>query len=406
MAQCSWFAVEGSDGGEGYPGSRGRGRHGGREARFAVWRAVPHLRHCATAGPGCTPPKFNGFRLVRAANAKARRLQDRISDPSSIRVPRFRGSAGYETLGAYVLRIPTVTSPGELPLMPLMRTNSRWAVLSVFALSLAIAGAARADKLLFSGTHAIKFSHNGVIKEVSASGTGVAIANGKAGPLHTVELTRPFAQITDTVLATVTGVGLEEIHFDGVRINPLHAGPGGMPGLFAPIQGAALTRSTLPAAGTIRLCNLTGCPKSVVLDLSQDFGGAAVGPGVGGTIMATGTDGTIVTAVGQPWTVKSTTVSYETAMGTMVATFMDKGFAKGPLGNPGTTLDVTPSGMGGTLQLVSGTQTTCVGCGSTSNPSGQITRLTINFAPEPGLLALLGAGAAGLALLGRTRARR
>ena len=62
--------------------------------------------------------------------------------------------------------------------------------------------------------------------------------------------------------------------------------------------------------------------------------------------------------------------------------------------------------MGGTLQLVSGIQTTCVGCGGSNSPSGQITRLTINFAPEPGLLALLGAGAAGLALLGRTRARR
>ena len=290
--------------------------------------------------------------------------------------------------------------------MPLLCAISRRAVFAVLALSLAIASAARADKLLFSGTHAIKFSHNGVIKEVGASGTGVAIANGKAGPLNTVALTRPFAEINKTTYATVTGAGLEEIHFDRVRINPLHAGPNGMPGVFRPIQGAALTRSTLPAAGTIRLCNLTGCPESVALKLSQNFAGAAIGPGVGGTIMATGMSGTMVTAVGQPWTVKTTTVSYETAMGTMIATLMDKGFAKGPLGNPGTTLDVTGGGMGGTLQLVSGIQTTCAGCGSTSNPTGQITRLTINFAPEPGLLALLGAGAAGLALLGRKRARR
>src|SRR2546422_10043548 len=71
-----------------------------------------------------------------------------------------------------------------------MRTTSRFAALSVFALALALAGAARADKLLFSGTHAIKFSHNGAIKEVAASGTGVATANGKAGPLNTLALTR------------------------------------------------------------------------------------------------------------------------------------------------------------------------------------------------------------------------
>jgi hypothetical protein len=122
--------------------------------------------------------------------------------------------------------------------------------------------------------------------------------------------------------------------------------------------------------------------------------------------------GTKVTAVGEPWTVNTTTVNYETTMGTMTATFMEKGFAHGPLGNTGTTLDTIMTGtmgsmiMGGQLQLVSGIQTTCSGCGETSQPAGQITRLTINFAPEPGLLVLLGAGAAGLALLGRTRTRR
>lgn len=306
-----------------------------------------------------------------------------------------------------------------------IRATFRVAVLLALALVFGAAGAARADKLLFSGTHAIKFAHNGVIKEVSASGTGVAIANGKAGPLNTVQLTRPFAKITETVFATTTGEGLEEIHFDGVRIDPSRAGPDAAPGVFAPILAAAnpmtpmaLTRSTLPAAGQIRLCNLTGCGTSLVLDLAQSFMGAAVGPGVGGTITASnplttmGMGGTMVTAVGHPWTVNTTTVNYKTTMGTMTATFMDKGFAKGPLGMTGTTLDTIMTGtmssmiMGGQLQLVSGIQTSCLGCGETSQPAGQITRLTINFAPEPGLLALLGAGAAGLALLGRTRARR
>jgi hypothetical protein len=279
------------------------------------------------------------------------------------------------------------------------------------AIALGFAVSANADKLLFSGEHAIEFSHNGVIKEVAAQGTGVAIANGSGGSaLNTLVLTRPFAQITDTVFATVTGVGLEEIRFDGVRIDPDVAGPDGVPGIFAPIlaaaQGMTLTRSTLAGAGAIRLCNLTGCPQSVVLDLSQTNMGVAVGPGVGGTIMGAGISGTMVTAVGHPWTVNTTTVTYRTAMGTMLATFMDAGYAKGPLGMTGTTLDVTSMGMGGSVQLVSGTQTTCVGCGSTSSPSGQISRLTINFAPEPGLLLLLGAGAIGVALLGRARARR
>jgi hypothetical protein len=37
---------------------------------------------------------------------------------------------------------------------------------------------------------------------------------------------------------------------------------------------------------------------------------------------------------------------------------------------------------------------------------GQISRLTLTFAPEPGLLLLLGAGALGVALFGHKRIRR
>src|SRR5262245_29443853 len=117
--------------------------------------------------------------------------------------------------------------------MSLIRPISRLAALC----ALALASSASADKLLFSGTHAIKFSHNGVIKEVAASGTGVAIANGGGSgpPLNTLQLTRPFANINQTVLATTPGVGIDEIRFQNVHINPALAGPGGLPGVFAPI---------------------------------------------------------------------------------------------------------------------------------------------------------------------------
>jgi hypothetical protein len=282
---------------------------------------------------------------------------------------------------------------------------------ALIACALAIAGAhgARADKLLFSGTHALKFSHNGVIKEVSASGTGVAIANGSSGPLDTVQLTRPFAKITETVTATTPGIGIDEIRFEGVRINPTLPGPNGLPGVFAPVlvaaNGMTLTKNTLPAGGTIRLCNLSGCPGSVPVKLTQTNMGVAIGPGAGGTFIATGMSGTMVTVMGAPWTVNTTTVSYRTKSGG-VGTFMDAGTAKGPLGMTGTTLDQTSMGMGGTLQLVSGIQTTCAGCSGNNSPSGQIARLTIQFAPEPGLLVPLAVGAAGVALLGRSRVRR
>jgi hypothetical protein len=296
-----------------------------------------------------------------------------------------------------------------------MRRFVHWGALAVLAGGMAAPAAA--DKLLFSGTHAIKFSHNGVLKEVSASGVGVATTNGGGGgsTLNTIELTRPFAKIDATTLATTPGIGIDEIRFEDVRINPLLAGPGGVPGEFAPILAAAkgtmvtaLTSNTLPAAGTIRLCNLSGCPGSVAVKLTQTNMGVALGPGVGGTFTANGMTGTMVTVMGNPWTVNTTAVSYRTAMGG-VATFSLAGSVKGPLGMTGTTLDTVMgtmgSVMGGTLQLVSGIQTTCAGCGGNNSPSGQITRLTLNFAPEPGLLALFGAGAVAVALLGLTRTR-
>jgi hypothetical protein len=295
---------------------------------------------------------------------------------------------------------------------------SGWVALAVIAAGAALAAPARADKLLFQGTHAIKFAQNGVLKEVSATGTGVAVVNGGGGgsTLNTIELTRAFAKINATAIATTPGIGVDEIRFQNVRINPLLAGPKGIPGEFAPILAAvkgtkvmSLTRSTLPAAGTIRLCNLSGCPGSVAVKLTQTNMGVALGPGVGGTFVATGMSGTKVTVMGHPWTVNTTTVSYRTKMGA-VANFTLAGTAKGPLGMTGTTLNTVMgtmgSVMGGTLQLVSGIQTTCAGCGGNNSPSGQITRLTLNFAPEPSLLALLTAGAAAVALLGLTRARR
>ena len=85
-------------------------------------------------------------------------------------------------------------------------------------------------------------------------------------------------------------------------------------------------------------------------------------------------------------------------MGTSSRRSSGKGFAKGPLGMTGTTLDTLDGNDGhGWAERSSssaGSRPPASGCGSDNSPSGQITRLTLNFAPEPGLLALLGAGAA------------
>src|SRR5690348_16452439 len=120
-----------------------------------------------------------------------------------------------------------------------MRNFFRSAALA-WAAAGVLAAPASADKLLFSGTHAIKFSHNGVIKEVTATGTGVAVVNKASGgsTLNTITLTRAFAKINATVTATTPGIGIDEIRFQNVRINPLLAGPGKAPGKFAPVLAA------------------------------------------------------------------------------------------------------------------------------------------------------------------------
>lgn len=302
--------------------------------------------------------------------------------------------------------------------MPWPRPIPPLAALSACAVALSLAGAARADKLLFQGEHAIRFSHNGVLKEVVATGTGVATVNGSGGGIqvNTVQLTRPFATIDETatiMLGGPTPSGIAEIHFDGVKINPKLAGPNGVPGIFAPVlsaaKGMSLTRSTLAAAGTIRICNFTGCPESVPIQLSRTNAGVAIGPGVGGMFTAMGMTGmggpgpTVVTVTGNPWTVNTVAASYVSTMG-MVVTFMDTGFVSGPMSMTGTTL--SDMGVGGKLQLVTATKTTCTGCSGSNSPSGQITRLTLTFAPEPGLLLLLGSGAVVVALLGTRRIRR
>lgn len=315
--------------------------------------------------------------------------------------------------------------------MRFVRATSHLTALWASALALAIAGAANADKLLFSGTHTIRFSHNGVIKERSATGTGVAIVNraGSDIKLNTLELTRPFAEINATAMGDEKGTmateplsEIDELQFNGVRIDPGRVGLKGLPkgppsGKFGPIFGAAsgmgkLIQSTLPAQGTIRLCVISGCATGGTLavnliqkDTTTPSGMTyAIGPGVGGTFTAMGMSGTVVSVMGEPWTINAAKAKYvKNKVGTVTLT--STGFAKGPNGNPGTTL--ASGGVGGMVQLVTPIQTTCVGsCGSANSPAAQISRLTLTFAPEPGLLVLLGAGAAGLALLGRTRARR
>jgi hypothetical protein len=59
----------------------------------------------------------------------------------------------------------------------------------------------------------------------------------------------------------------------------------------------------------------------------------------------------------------------------------------------------------GVVQLVTANQVTTIGVPGNQDISGQITLHRLHFIPEPGLLLLLGSGAAGMLLLGFARTR-
>jgi hypothetical protein len=234
-------------------------------------------------------------------------------------------------------------------------------LLAPFAALLAsgIAGAAQADALTYDAVHKIRFSLNGEIAEVSASGSGVAIVNGGVvgGPLQTLELTAPFAEIDATALGS-SQMGLESVRFKDVRLFRTmapFAGPGGSPGVFAPIATAAmspamtLTRNTLPVGGSVTLCKSFGCGNPIVVPLSQSNAMEAVGVGVGGTFMESYSTfpPVFLTVEGQPWTIHKAMVDYDTftPSGTGTGMLTETGFAHGPTMSPAST--AVPGGVYG-----------------------------------------------------------
>jgi hypothetical protein len=284
------------------------------------------------------------------------------------------------------------------------------ALLTALAL-LAAGGTARAEKLAYYGTHTLEFSNLGNLS-VSVMGEGIAdVVRSPSGHLTTLQLTQHFPggrmntviSITDPAVSAT----IPSVHIASLRINPQVQG-----GIFAPISGAMgtqLTLATMPLTGTIRICLFhAGCNSGAITQTlgQQTINSAYTGVGVGGTfsISSGGTGGIRMTVQGAQWTVGTTSVSNRTDNGAItILTAM--GFAHGPLSLTSST--ALPSGV---LQLVTASQIISKGLpGGTDpngDPSGQINTLRLEFIPEPGLLLLLGSGAAGMALLGRKRLKK
>jgi hypothetical protein len=265
----------------------------------------------------------------------------------------------------------------------------------------------------YQGISELQFSNLGRAK-VSDTGTGLATVNGSGGlgHLQTWAITTGFATL-NTVLAVtdpiVTAGGIVEVRLTDVKgiTSPLPGNPSA--GSFGPISGALqntsliLTQRTSPSQGFTRICLFVpGCGgASLDSNLSQTVNGTKnVGGGVGGVITI-GAFGPIrLSILGAPWTIKTASVSNRTD-NEGVTNFAKNGFAHGP-----ASLTSSTAVTSGVFQLVVASQTTTTGIPGNSDKSGQMTRQTIHFIPEPGLLLLLGAGAVGVAVLGRKRLKR
>jgi hypothetical protein len=164
----------------------------------------------------------------------------------------------------------------------------------------------------------------------------------------------------------------------------------------------------MPMAGLVKLCLFsTDCLDFGGLPLTTiTTGGNTIGVGIGGLLTFTIFNGFARLSVeANPWSIKTVTAFDEqtTPVNGLkeIVPITWQGFAHDPAS--GTT---NTAAVGGVVQLVSASQiVSTLPTGSNDKiASGQ--RLLIRFIPEPGMLLLIGSGAAGLALLGRKRMRK
>jgi hypothetical protein len=281
-------------------------------------------------------------------------------------------------------------------------------------LTLFVAGSASA-KIMDTWTRiSLQFTN---LARATASDTaiGVSTLNTSGSGMHLNTLSAAAGTLPGLSLNTVLPVtdpivsngGIVSVRLTKVRAATV-AGPQGNPGVLGPISGAVQSTTTpagglgtAPTTGMVRICLLAvGCASNLPLDVGKTVNGVAQGGGVGG-ILTIGQLGTIrISILGAPFTVKTITAFNRTNNGA-IQTFTERGFAHGPLSNTSSTGQTS-----GVLQVVTTNHTATVGVPGNSDISGQFSRILVHFIPEPGLLLLLGSGAAGMALLGRKRMRK
>jgi len=240
------------------------------------------------------------------------------------------------------------------------------------------------------------------VQTITTTGGGTHLQSVAQGVVPGLALNTTIP-ITDPI---VSNGGIVEVILTSIRARPDLA-TGGF-GTLGNISGAlastagGLSPATLPSDGSVRICLvLTGCAGFFLpLDLGGTSLGVQVGIGVGGILTIGGTNTIMVSVLGAPYTVKTITNFNRTDNG-VIDTFMENGFAHGPASVTSSTGQTS-----GVIQFVTAQHISIVGVPGNTDIAGAFSRTLVHYIPEPGLLLLLGAGTAGMVLLGGRRIKK
>jgi membrane protease YdiL (CAAX protease family) len=260
----------------------------------------------------------------------------------------------------------------------------------LIAASLALAHAAAAGEMRWSGTLALEFLAPG-LPGVAIPGSGVASLNAGGGGFVLTSL-RLAGGITGSTAVPVSDPGvtpsLRSIH------GSLTLGSGALRPFWpsAPPGEAQLTQNTLPVRGSARLCFvLPDCQGGLLLPLTVADG--RTGLGVGGSWTVGGFGRLRISLEAAPWTPRTASVVVTTESGSAIGVPV-AGWVHGPF-----SLSTTAALTGGAVSLVTPMRIRS-GDGRQIPAFG---RLTLRFVPEPDRPLLLALGIAGLCCLGRKR---